>query len=303
MSSSWLEGRRAREARLRERHAPIAGLYRIAGRLLGGLGLDGALRAAALDVRLTELALPFPALPSAFDGFRLLFVSDLHLDNLPDLVPRVRRRVEEAGCPIRLVGGDIVGDHFDDWRTAVRLAGEALGPGERTIAVLGNHDIADVAAALEGELGWEVLIDARTRIERDGAAIAVTGTDDPWCLGGPAGAAALAGLDGFGIALCHSPDLATVAAREGHALYLCGHTHGGQVCLPGGIPVVSHSPVRDRARGLWWVDEMIGFTSTGVGVSSLPWRANCPPQVVRITLARAVGAPALRDGSSQADAS
>ena len=97
---------------------------------------------------------------------------------------------------------------------------------------------------------------------------------------------ALAGApEGFKIALIHSPELADAAAENGYQLYLAGHTHGGQVCLPGGWPIITHmNRYRRYARGLWRHGDMRGYTSTGVGVSGLPVRFNTRGEVALITL-------------------
>ncbi len=93
---------------------------------------------------------------------------------------------------------------------------------------------------------------------------------------------------GFRIALVHSAELADVAAAAGFSLYRAGHTHGGQVCLPGGRPILTHmSRLRGYASGLWRCGAMAGYTSTGVGVSSVPVRFNTRGEAVLITLRRA----------------
>ena len=89
--------------------------------------------------------------------------------------------------------------------------------------------------------------------------------------------------------MVHTPDLAEAAARLGCALYLCGHTHGGQICLPGGRPIVQHlHKERGLGRGLWRRRQMIGYTSLGAGVAgSLPLRLFAPPEITLFRLRRA----------------
>ena len=80
-------------------------------------------------------------------------------------------------------------------------------------------------------------------------------------------------------------NIGPAAADGGFRLYLAGHTHGGQVCLPGGRPIITHmSRHRRYARGLWRHGAMVGYTSTGLGVSALPVRFNSRGEVVMITL-------------------
>src|SRR5262249_44960660 len=103
-----------------------------------------------------------------------------------------------------------------------------------------------------------------------------------------AGRAALAGpfADAFCVALVHSPRYAADAARAGIRLYLCGHTHAGQVCLPGRIAVYRPQECWTRMGGPWRIGEMQGYPSAGAGVSMLPIRFNCPGEITRITLRR-----------------
>ena len=90
---------------------------------------------------------------------------------------------------------------------------------------------------------------------------------------------------GFKIALVHSAELAPVAAALDFRLYLSGYTHGGQVCLPGGRPIITRMRgYRKYASGLWKCEAMTGYTSTGVGVSSPTVRFNTRGEVVLITL-------------------
>ena len=86
----------------------------------------------------------------------------------------------------------------------------------------------------------------------------------------------------------HSAEVADHAADAGFALYLAGHTHGGQICLPGGRVLISHMVrLREYASGRWRCRNMQGYTSTGVGVSSLPVRFNTRGEIAVITLATA----------------
>jgi predicted MPP superfamily phosphohydrolase len=154
------------------------------------------------------------------------------------------------------------------------------------LATLGNHDPSDIVPHLES-VGLEVLLNRSLRIRRGAEQIAVTGIDDVHRYYTPAAAAALTAHDParFGLALVHSPEFAGEAAAAGYDLYLCGHTHGGQVCLPGGRPLITHlCRHRDLSSGLWRQRAMVGFTSRGAGPSSLPVRFNCPPEVTELRL-------------------
>ena len=242
----------------------------------------------ALDIRLTRLDLAFPGLPAAFDGFTILQLTDLHVDALPEAMAAARIHAADVEVDLCVLTGD--------YRYRVQGPHEQILPGMGELvaavrsrhgiyAILGNHDCADMVAAFEA-LGITMLINESLSLERGGEAIHLTGTDDVHYFYSKAAEAALGKAPtGFKIALIHSPELADVAADCGFQLYLTGHTHGGQVCLPGGQPVLTHlSRHRRYARGLWRHGEMQGYTSTGVGISALPVRFNNRGEVVLITL-------------------
>jgi uncharacterized protein len=113
-----------------------------------------------------------------------------------------------------------------------------------------------------------------------------TGTDDVHHYWSPVARQALeaAPTDRVRIALVHTSELASDAAALGYSLYLTGHTHGGQICLPGGFPLITMGMRRAYAAGLWRIGEMTGHTSRGIGVSCVPLRYHCPPEVALITL-------------------
>ncbi len=245
----------------------------------------------ALDIQLTRLDLEFPDLPAAFDGFRILQLSDLHLDALPGTMEAARAVVAEVEADLCVLTGDyrlrVSGPHEQILPSMAALAG-AVRARHGIWAILGNHDCAAIAEAFE-RLGITMLINETLSLARDGGALHLTGTDDVHYYFTEAANSALSGApDGFKIALVHSPELADVAAGHGFRLYLAGHTHGGQICLPGGRPILTHLDRHRRlASGLWRHGAMRGYTSKGVGVSALPVRFNSRGEVVLITLRRA----------------
>ena len=93
--------------------------------------------------------------------------------------------------------------------------------------------------------------------------------------------------DAVSILLSHTPEAYQHAAHAGFDLMLCGHTHGGQICLPGGIPLRTEADSPRRfARGPWRYHDMIGYTSAGAGTSIVDVRLNCPPEVTLHRLRR-----------------
>jgi predicted MPP superfamily phosphohydrolase len=300
LDPEWAARRRAIE---RGRHwvSPVGRRPRwrkaIMGRLLVLVGLGmrltglyGRGRRNALDVRRVEMDVVVPGLPAAFDGYRILHVSDTHLDVLPDLVEAARRVLAGLEVDLLALTGDVHGHAPASIAHSVELLTEALrdvqvqGP---RLAVLGNHDAVEMAAALGGK-GFEVLINRSRVLERGGERVRVTGLDDVNHFYTEAAPAAFDGHDGeCRIALVHSAEMADVADSAGYALYLCGHTHGGQICLPGGKPIVTQlTRCRHAAVGLWRQGGMTGYTSAGLGVSLPAVRFNSRGEVAVITLRR-----------------
>jgi len=139
------------------------------------------------------------------------------------------------------------------------------------------------------QAGYRLLINETDAVSVGGSTVTVTGLDDVYTFSTGAADDALVrgGLvpSDYSIALVHSPELADEAASAGHNLYLCGHTHGGQVCLPGGKHIIMPlNRNHDLASGDWQKGSMQGFTSRGAGTSGLPYRFNCPPEIVALTL-------------------
>ncbi len=244
----------------------------------------------ALDIRLNRIEIPLAGLPRAFDGYRILHISDLHFGSLAGLGERVLGLVEKVECDLCVM----TGDYTEEWGAAPekgiadleRLTG-VISPPDGIVAVLGNHDSGRLVEPLR-RLGVTVLVNDGMDIRRGEDRLHLTGTDDVHYFFSPDAEAALAAApDGFKIALVHSPEIAGLAARAGYALYLTGHTHGGQVCLPGGRPVITKiRRHRAYAKGLWRCGGMVGYTNSGAGVSALPLRFNSPGEVALIVLGR-----------------
>ena len=154
--------------------------------------------------------------------------------------------------------------------------------------ILGNHDESQIAIELEN-LGVRMLINEAAEISRGDESIHVIGVDDPHGYGYDDLEGALEGVpeDGFKVLLAHTPEIFEEAARSEIQLYMCGHTHAGQIRLPviGEVFQNADCP-RAYAQGEWQHDRMLGHTSAGVGCSLVPVRYNCPPEIPVIELAR-----------------
>jgi predicted MPP superfamily phosphohydrolase len=242
----------------------------------------------ALDLRLTEFELSLDGLPRGFEGYRILHVSDTHLDTLPAIADVAKHMLDGIEVDLLALTGDVHGRRRHPVSLSVDLLERALSGvrvRDRRLAILGNHDSVDMPEALQ-RLGFETLINRSVVLTRNGDGVRVTGLDDVHAFYTPAARAALdVKAEGFRIALVHSGEMADHAAVAGYALYLCGHTHGGQICLPGGRVVFSQlERCRHAASGLWREGNMVGYTTTGLGVSGPTVRFNVRGEAAVITL-------------------
>ncbi|MDI1287781.1 MAG: metallophosphoesterase family protein [Reyranella sp.] len=245
-------------------------------------------RRNALDVRLVEFDVEIAGLPPAFDGYRILHISDTHLDVLPELAEAAHRLLDRTEVDLLALTGDVHGKHHAPVSPSADLLMDALRGVRvhgRRLAILGNHDSVAMAEKL-GTLGFEVLVNRSIVIERGADRVRVTGLDDVNSFYTETARRALGAHEGeCRIALIHSAEMADHAAEAGYALYLSGHTHGGQICLPGGRPLFTGlSRCRHGAVGQWREGAMTGYTSAGLGVASPAVRFNCPGEVTIITL-------------------
>jgi len=255
------------------------------------LGLAASGRRNALDVRLTSIAPALPNLPAAFDGYRILLATDLHLDGLDGLAERMAALVRGERFDLCLLGGDLRYGTFGNFGPALdRLAGflAKLRTRDGVLAVLGNHDCLEIVGPLR-DMGVEVLLNESWPITRGRHRLWIAGVDDPhaYRCADPATAMRDVPSGETAIMLAHSPEAALAAAETGARLYLCGHTHGGQVCLPRLGPIITNSrSPRYMAAGLWSLNGMIGYTSLGAGVSGAPVRFCTRGELVSVTLRR-----------------
>jgi predicted MPP superfamily phosphohydrolase len=158
------------------------------------------------------------------------------------------------------------------------------------LAVLGNHDDCHMVGPMEA-MGIRVLVNESVRLTRGTDALQIVGTDDVhYYFTDQAVHALEPARDAFTVALVHSPEMYDIAADLGVDLYLCGHTHAGQVCLPGGRAIIKHlSRGRRFYKGTWKHRGMVGITNAGAGTSGVPVRFHTRGEVLRLTLRRAGG--------------
>ena len=257
----------------------IHSLIRLTLRLTG-LYARGRRNAAALRLVRTRFAIR--RLPPAFEGFRLLHLSDLHLDMDPAITRALFQTIGAIDHELCVITGDFRARTYGDSQAALAAVAELRGHLDTPIyAVLGNHDPIDMVPDLE-DRGVRVLLNESAAIERDGAVLYLAGTDDPHYYQADNLEKAADGIpeNRVVILLTHSPELYRHAAYAGFDLMLCGHTHGGQICLPGGLALTYNAQCpRALGKGGWRWRELQGYTSAGAGSCVVPVRFNCPPEI------------------------
>ena len=229
-------------------------------------------------------------LPQALDGLRVGMITDVHHSAVvsADDVQQAVTLLKDAAPDIVVLGGDYV-SFFD--RTFVAPVSELLAPladaPQGSFAVLGNHDDEkDVPTALTSK-GFTVLRDQRTQLTIKGERLDIAGIRF-WTRGPADVAAALKGTSGNTILIAHDPRRLVEAAALDVQLVLSGHTHGGQVIVPGVGPVAGRKfPV---LAGTGERGNTAIFVSRGVGTVYVPVRINCPPDVAVLTLRSATPA-------------
>jgi predicted MPP superfamily phosphohydrolase len=236
--------------------------------------------AAQVQVRHNDLALP--ALPPRFDGFRLLHISDPHADMSEGAMRRAAELLPDLQYDLCVLTGDFRGPTYGPYDAALSAMAELLtgikGP---VYGVLGNHDTIRMVPHLEA-MGIRMLLNECETISRDGEHIYLAGIDDAHFFRADNFDKAASDIpsNAFAILLSHTPEIYRQAAHAGFALVLCGHTHGGQICLPGGTPITLDSVLPRRlGAGAWTYNNMAGYTSVGLGSSIVTARLNCPPEI------------------------
>ena len=279
-----------------ERVVPIDAVVAAVLRLCG---LAARARRNFLDVRVVERECWLRRLPSAFDGFRLMQITDLHLDLDPALVEVVQRLVGLTPHDAAVITGDYRNGTDNDFASSVALTTRILpGLAKERWGTLGNHDFIEMVPLLEAS-GLPILLNENAVIRRGGEELWIAGVDDAHFYRTHDLGAAASGIprNACRILLSHTPELADAAAAEGYDLMLSGHTHGGQICLPGGRALVVPARGLPRAliRGAWRVGGMEGYTSPGTGSCGVAARFNCPPEITVHVLRR--GEPSRRNGT------
>jgi len=244
------------------------------------------------NYRIVEHEVPLPHLPAAFEGFRILHVSDLHIEGMIDKGQALQAALSDLDYDACVFTGDYRFRTYGSYDKTLRLMEKLVNtmhPPYGITGVLGNHDWLEMTPGLE-DCGIRMLLNETQAIEKGSDAIWLLGLDDVhyYETGDLQKTVPAAPTDAVRILLVHSPEIIPEAAAAGMDLYLCGHSHGGQICLPGGSPIITHCRcARSYKAGPWQHETMRGYTSRGVGTSLFPIRLFCQPEIIIHTLRKA----------------
>ncbi len=241
----------------------------------------------AKEIALNRVDISHPNLPKEFHDFTILHLSDLHLDGIPGLEDIILKLLNKTEVDICVLTGDYRKELHGPIKHVMQCLKKLINDIKSHngfLGVLGNHDGCHMVKPME-EMGIQMLINECFQLEKEGASIQFIGTDDVHYYYTDQALHALENTNSeFSIALVHSPELYDMAEEAGINLYLCGHTHGGQVCLPGGIPIVKHlNRGRRFYKGHWQYKKMHGITNVGSG-ASVPVRFNTRGEALIIKL-------------------
>lgn len=254
------------------------------GLLLRLTGQLEAAQRATLAYEVCENEVVITGLPSLFDGYRILHLSDLHIDRLTDGGHSLNALLATLSYDLCVLTGDYRFDTCgpcEETMQGMKYLLQGIHCADGIVGVMGNHDFLEMLPELEA-LGITMLMNEVTTVKRGQHCLWIAGLDDCHYY-------EVADIDSVQdsipqgapfVLLVHSPEMINQAAAAGASLYLCGHTHGGQVCLPGGTPLIINARCARRfAKGRWQSGPMHGYTSSGIGTSGIPARIHCPPEI------------------------
>ena len=236
----------------------------------------------ARNIQLKHNDFLIEGLPKAFDGYTLLHLTDLHTDLDDEITQAVARSVEGLDYDICVLTGDYRAMTFGPFEKSIEalkaITKSLKGP---VYGVLGNHDSIKMVPALESQ-DINMLLNESIILKRGQQQIALAGIDDAhyFQVANLEKAAENIPDNTVSILLSHTPEVYRQASHAEFNIMLSGHTHGGQICLPGGFPLTLDSKCpRYMGSGQWQYRNLKAYTSVGGGCSIVNVRLNCLPEV------------------------
>lgn len=261
--------------------------------IVGSISLSGAYSRwiEPYFIETTNIDISLPNLPKSFHGFRICHFSDLHLgfflkvDDLPSLIKLIQSNNPDCIC----FTGDLFDKDLSDISKTAKYLSQLDVPFGK-YAVLGNHDNWGNRKSVQRvwrKANFTILDNKYDHLNIQTDSIYIAGVDDPW-VGKPDIQKAIKGIpeDACTILLAHEPDFADEFSQYPIDLQLSGHSHGGQVRIPliGSLYTPPHSS--KYPNGLYQVQNtrLQVYTTRGIGMTRLPIRFNCRPELTMITL-------------------
>lgn len=278
------------------------------------LGAGGVMAWAehdTLDLKLETWNLYYPRLPDALEGKTIVQLSDLHLEDLQIKPGQILHALTLKEPDLLVITGDIISTRVDLDKVESYLGSLQARSGR--YIVMGNNDYSHFShtlfrhffSLLQG-MGWIPLLNESSYLPD--LNLAIIGIDDPATAHDdvPKAYASLRGIltklsrppepPPFRLALAHSTDCLDDVAQFGADLLLTGHTHGGQIRLPGLKPFLTNTYLGDKGiyEGYHVIDGVPLYINRGLGESILPFRFNVPPEITFFTLYKGEHSPEHR---------
>lgn len=240
-------------------------------------------------IDIVQVPLTLPRLSPALEGYRIVQITDIHSDGWMDAdrITQIAQQVNAQKPDLIALTGDYVTKDAEKFAPALKSL-SALSAPDGTIAILGNHDEGtnpQLITEILSNSNIQVLVNQTLTIDRKGGLLNIAGLGDAWS-GKDDMEQILQQLPGIGasIMLAHEPDIADrTAETRKFDLQLSGHSHGGQVSLPF-MKLVTPPLGHKYPVGQYQIDDLIQYTSRGVGTSGIRARFNCRPEITVITL-------------------
>jgi uncharacterized protein len=251
--------------------------------------------------------LNYPALPSELDGKIVVQLSDLHLENLPLSPEIISTAVNSVSPDVIVLTGDLISERSDLTKVAAYL--QPLKARYGKYMVMGNNDYSHFSRTLFKRylellitMGWTPLVNDSEYVKA--LNLWVIGVDDPATahddvpkayskLIGNSTTSTSTTASPFRLVLAHSTDCLDGIFEYGAELFLTGHTHGGQIRLPGMKPFVTNTFLGDQGiyEGFHVIDGIPLYINRGIGESGIPIRFNVPPEVTVFRFHKGQGDP------------
>lgn len=241
-------------------------------------------RENTMDYHVETHDIHLPRSNGRLKGIQILQITDLHLDAIPDQGEKLNHLINKTKADLLVMTGDFRFNDYGDYYQVSKILQDFVKGFDfphGIYGILGNHDFIETVSFIE-DLGIRMLINEKEMIHINGANLLLSGIDDAHfynCHKIPTIDVQSSSAD-IKILLSHTPETFKEAEKAGYDLILSGHTHGGQVCLPGRIPIMTNTACpRKFCSGAWNYKKIQGYTSRGVGVSGLAVRLFCPPEI------------------------